>query len=641
MSTRRQTAMRRRSGRLKMWLRVFLFERTLLVLSVLFAISLIGILLFIHQLQSRLVQQAALENVEVFSEAIREFRTLYTREVVQRVRGSGVEVTHDFHSREGAIPLPATLSMMLGKRLGETGSGVRTFLYSGYPFPWREEENQRLWQDGFVRKAWGALNQNPNIPVYEFTQHEGRDVLRYATADLMRPSCIQCHNTHPQSPKVNWKENDVRGVLEVIHPINIFQNQIKSDIQVTFILLFSMAMFVLFFLGKLLGRLEISYEEAHNSVQAKNDFLATMSHEIRTPIHSVLGLCELLSRTSLDVDQREKLKAMELSGERLLRLISDLLDFTKIESGAVELLHQPFDLAGSIRAAWISLEDRARRKGLEMNLNLPGNVPRYLVADRGRFLQVLINLVDNAIKYTETGHISLTVECQVRGHKAHINLVVSDTGIGVSDSQKITIFERFHQIDVARKNPEQGVGLGLAISKQLVALMGGTLEMESVLGKGSRFIFNMEMGVVSDQEVALLEIEKGAGEELKKERLSGMRILVVEDDPFGQVVARGLLEDAGCKVDMAENGQVALEHFTRQRYDLIFMDCQMPVLDGWNATREIRSREVLGKRTPIVAMTADSLDESRRKCLDVGMDDYITKPFRAEELIECILRLTS
>ncbi len=165
--------------------------------------------------------------------------------------------------------------------------------------------------------------------------------------------------------------------------------------------------------------------------------------------------------------------------------------------------------------------------------------------------------------------------------------------------------------------------------------------MESVLGKGSRFIFNMEMGVVSDQEVALLEIEKGAGEELKKERLSGMRILVVEDDPFGQVVARGLLEDAGCKVDMAENGQVALEHFTRQRYDLIFMDCQMPVLDGWNATREIRSREVLGKRTPIVAMTADSLDESRRKCLDVGMDDYITKPFRAEELIECILRLTS
>jgi signal transduction histidine kinase/DNA-binding response OmpR family regulator len=521
--------------------------------------------------------------------------------------------------------------------------------------------------------------------------------------------------------------------------------------------------------------------EAEDASKAKSRFLATMSHEIRTPMNGVLGMTELLKDTPLTYEQREYVDTIHHSGRSLLAIINDILDFSKVEAGRLELAPIPFDIERAVYDVGQLLLPKAEKKGLELILDFSSECSQRLVGDAGRIRQILMNLVGNAIKFTQKGHILLQVRCQpVSETDAMVDVAVEDTGIGISKQVRSQLFESFFQVDGSFTRQYGGTGLGLAISRQLVELMGGEIGVDSTPGKGSRFWFNlllplgskpeplpfaslagvrvlvvddnmvnlrvmeeqlksvaMEVETVTDGEQAidLLKQRAGTGQPFQlvlfdfdmpgqdgeavayavraDERLQSVplvlltsfgkkgdaarfkeagysaylskpvlstvlyqtlssvlglkrageeapiitrhtieevvqdnagdkvefrgRVLLVEDVPANQKVAAVMLQRLGIEVDLAENGKEALEKWEHQHYDLILMDCQMPVMDGYDATRAIRSRKDR-ERTPIVALTANALESDRKRCGDAGMDDFIAKPFERNDLVKVLER---
>jgi signal transduction histidine kinase/DNA-binding response OmpR family regulator len=521
--------------------------------------------------------------------------------------------------------------------------------------------------------------------------------------------------------------------------------------------------------------------EAEDASKAKSRFLATMSHEIRTPMNGVLGMTELLKDTKLTYEQREYVDTIHHSGRSLLAIINDILDFSKVEAGRLELAPIPFDLERAVHDVGQLLLPKAEKKGLELILDFSSDCSQRLVGDAGRIRQILMNLVGNAIKFTQKGHILLKVRCRaISGSDAKVDVAVEDTGIGISEQERSRLFESFFQVDGSFTRQYGGTGLGLAISRQLVELMDGEIGVDSAPGQGSRFWFNlrlplgskpeplpfaslagvrvlvvddnmvnlrvmeeqlksvaMEVETVTDgeQAVDLLKqrVESGhpfqlvlfdfdmpgqdgeavayavrSEEQLKSvplvlltsfgkkgdaarfkeagysaylskpvlstvlyQTLSSVlglqsrgeeapiitrhtieevvqespgseigfrgRVLLVEDVPANQKVAAVMLQRFGIEVDLAENGKQALEKWEQEHYDLILMDCQMPVMDGYEATRAIRSRADR-ERTPIVALTANALESDRKRCGDAGMDDFVAKPFERNDLVKVLER---
>lgn len=378
-------------------------------------------------------------------------------------------------------------------------------------------------------------------------------------------------------------------------------------------------------------------KQSEEDSRAKSTFLANMSHEIRTPMNTIIGMSQLAINSTADAKQRDYLAKIIASSEHLLGVIDDILDFSKIDAGKTKLEAIDFDLEQIKRTLINLFEWKAAERGLRLTIEIDPDVPRHLCGDPLRLNQVLINLVTNAIKFTEHGGIVILAK-NLGGDETGVMLrfEVRDTGIGITEEQQAVLFQPFQQGDPTTTRKYGGSGLGLVICKRLAVMMGGQIGLESEPGKGSTFWFTAHLGVSS----APLPATPESAEERQASAvsaLSGIRVLLAEDHPFNQQVAIEFLNAVGIVVSIARNGQETLDLLRHERFDCILMDTHMPLIDGLEATRLIRANPALA-RMPIIAMTANVTAEDRERCLAAGMDDFIGKPFKREDLYAILVR---
>lgn len=383
-------------------------------------------------------------------------------------------------------------------------------------------------------------------------------------------------------------------------------------------------------LSSLVENLNVEKKRAEAASEAKSMFLANMSHEIRTPLNGVLGMTQIMQNMNPDKAQRDCLDIISFSGENLLRLINDILDYSKIEAGKLELENTAFDLKDSVRKVIALLRTKAQSKGLYLELEIDDRLPDEVMGDSLRIQQVLINLINNAVKFTEQGGVHMNISAEeTTDSGVSIAFSISDTGIGMDREQLSSLFEAFRQADSSTTRKYGGTGLGLAISSSLVEMMGGSLRAQSVPGKGSTFSFLIDVEVASTASFDAVDDHFSGGQANRK----GLRILLAEDNEINQTVIRLMLENHGHAVLVAKNGEEAVDMWQSTEADLVLMDIQMPIKNGYQATADIIAHpQYAFRQTPIVALTANAFKEDRENARKAGMVDFLSKPVNQSEL---------
>ncbi|MEM6781002.1 MAG: ATP-binding protein [Pseudomonadota bacterium] len=383
--------------------------------------------------------------------------------------------------------------------------------------------------------------------------------------------------------------------------------------------------------------LMVTRESAEVASRAKGNFLANMSHELRTPMNGIIGLSSLLLEAHMDDESKESVRSINTSAEGLLALLNDLLDFSKIEAGELSLEEIPMNLKESIYQVTDILRPIASKKGLTIDLSFSPTAPRWVVGDQNRIRQVFYNLIGNAIKFTEKGGARVDVSTfRSNGGDEQVRFRIEDTGVGISEEARETIFDKFIQADASTARKFGGTGLGLTITKQLIEAMGGRIGVESVVGKGSTFWFDIPFEILSDYKD---ETEKPGKSVPQMTSFEGYSALVVDDHPTNILFMNKLLQKLKFSyIQTAHDGRDAVEKFQAEDFNVVMMDCQMPEMDGFEATRHIREFEETStkNKTPIIAVTADAMKGTHGRCLEAGMDYYITKPISIEQVKEAL-----
>ena len=436
------------------------------------------------------------------------------------------------------------------------------------------------------------------------------------------------------------------GDIVVLKDITEEKRRLNSLI--FYVFLFTVVMIVIssFFLWKFLGKisfaLEKSYKDIHDAKEiaesaskAKSEFLANMSHEIRTPMNGVIGFADLAIMSNPSAKLKEYLNSIKFSARSLLTIINDILDYSKITAGKIELEEIPFSLNSIIEKSVQLMEIKASKKKVAIKVNIEPDIPIFLIGDPGRLRQIIVNLLSNAVKFTDKGAISVVVEkVSIDTLSTGLKFSVTDTGIGIAEDKQHLLFKAFSQADTATSRKFGGTGLGLIISAKLVQSMNGELSLKSKEGEGSTFTFNAKFGIANKESVGPLVFEDIVEEKevVMDIQSEDITVLIVEDNKINMKLAVHLLKKKSLHVISAENGAIAVEKFKNEKIDFIFMDCQMPVMDGYEATQKIREMELnTGKRVPIVALTAYAMKGDKEKILAIGMDDYVSKPIDLNE----------
>jgi signal transduction histidine kinase/ActR/RegA family two-component response regulator len=377
-------------------------------------------------------------------------------------------------------------------------------------------------------------------------------------------------------------------------------------------------------------------ERAETSEKTKRLFLANMSHEIRTPMNGIIGFAKLLEEVIKDEEQLEYLKIIIKSGDDLLVILNDILDFSRMEAGKIAFETASFNLRDIIYTTIVVLESKAKQKDINILCEVDKKIPETILGDCVRLNQILLNLISNAIKFTEQGEISISVICvEDAGKNMMLEFRIKDTGIGIPLDKQAKIFESFEQATTDTSRRFGGTGLGLSIVKQLVELQNGEIFVNSNPGHGSDFCFRLPF-IKAKEKKDRLHLEKT---DAKMINGTAIRVLVVEDNPINQMLVTKVLKNQGFETDVAENGKIALEKYSKNNYDIILMDLQMPEMDGYEATCNIRSLPPLKRGIPIIAMTAHAIKGEFERCMEIGMCDFISKPFNKNELYEKIYKL--
>lgn len=511
--------------------------------------------------------------------------------------------------------------------------------------PIRPQNKADIWETKMLQSF-----EEGTIDTMELKMQNGEMVYKYMRPLLVKKACLKCHSIQ------GYELGDIRGGIQVTIPADDYiknESSLKNSAWVVHLIVFFLGLIGMFFYIRLINSYfkklldanketekqkniaQKAYDKAELASHYKSLFLANMSHEIRTPLNGIIGFARILKQSKLTKTQEEQLDIINFSSENLLSIINDIIDYSKIESNQLILENITININQVLDETYKMLLMKANEKGLELSLNIHPDVPTWIIGDQTRIKQILINFTNNAVKFTDKGFVNIHVSpIETKGSKVIIKFEIIDTGIGVSKENHDKLFKVFSQAEASTSRKYGGSGLGLAISKQLATMMGGDVGFTSEAGKGSSFWFTGEYEL--SQAVVAVDLK----EKVDLSKIE-MKILLVEDNIINQKVATAIFSNIGKQITIANNGKEGVDIFTNGEFDLVFMDIQMPIMDGYEAAKEIRKYESeSGKKEKcrIIAMTANALKGEKEKCLSFGMTDYLAKPFKPEDLYDVIIR---